>query len=158
MKGVGEERAQKKMINIRKWRHRYRQPRQQQCCADGTESAVHLSREEGERGSKRRSHRRVGCQGARCHGPIRDDDVREGGREDEVGARAEWDRREHGHDPGYALVRREGKPEEREWYEHAAHLPHQEAKLRRRFSAMLFFVLAVLPFVVRQCQLLLEWN
>src|SRR6266702_123089 len=76
-----------------------------------------------------------------------DDDVREGGREDEVGASAERDGREHRHDPVHPAIRRERQPEERDGHQHAPLLPHPESELRRRlFLAVRVFVPAVPPW------------
>ena len=131
-------------VHIRKWRHRSRQPSQKQRRAYGAQSAVHLPGKQRKRRRECRPHRRVACQRARSERPVRDDDVRERRREDEVRARAEWDRREHGHDPGRALVRRESKREERKRYQDAADLSHQETELCRRISTVHFFVHSVL--------------
>ena len=131
-------------IHIRKWCHRCCQPSQEQRRAHGAESAVHLPGEQRKRRRERRTHRRVACQRARSERPVRDDDVGERRRKDEVGARAEWDRREHGHDPGRAVVRRESEREERKRYEDAAYLSHQETELRWRIFTVHFFVPSVL--------------
>ena len=49
-------------------------------------------------------------------GSVCDDNINEGGYKDEVGSRVDRDRCEHRHDLGCIPVRRESKPEEREWY------------------------------------------
>jgi len=131
-------------MHIRKWCHRSRQPSQEQRRAYGAESAVHLPGKQRKRRRERRPHRRVACQRARGERPVRDDDVRERRREDEVRARAEWDRREHGHDPGRAVVCRESEREERKWYEDAAYLAHQETELCWRISTVHFLVHSIL--------------
>lgn len=140
---------EREMIYARNWGHHRRQPRQQQRRADGAERTVHLSREQGERCCERGTHSRVTRQGDRCHRPVSDDDVREGRGEDKVSSRSEWDRSEHGHDPGHAAMRREGKPEKRERHEHTTYLSHQETELRWWFSAMFLFIPTVLPLVVK---------
>jgi hypothetical protein len=106
---------------------------------------VHLPREEGERRRERRAHRGIACERERRDRSIRDDDVREGGREDKVGARAERDRRKHRHDPVHAAVSRECEPEEREGDEHPTHLSHQETEFCGWVLAMRVFVSTVPP-------------
>lgn len=137
--GRGEQK-----MNIRKWRHRSRQPSQEQRRTHGAESAVHLPGKQRKRRRECRAHRRVARQRARSERPVRDDDVGERRREDEVGARAEWNRREHGHDPGHAVVSRESEREERKRHEDAAYLSHQQTELCWRISTMYFLVPSVL--------------
>ena len=99
------------VLYIREWGHRSHQSCQEHRCPDRTERAVHLPGEERESRRERRAHCRVARQCDRRERSVRDDDVREGGREDEVGACAERDRGEHRHDPVRAAVRRECEPE-----------------------------------------------
>ncbi len=98
--------------DLREWCHHGRQPRQQRRRADRTEPVVHLPREQRERRGEDRAHRRVARERGRRDRPVRVDDVRHGGCEDEVGGRAERDCREYRHDPMHAAVRCERQPEE----------------------------------------------
>jgi hypothetical protein len=78
---------------------------------------------------------------------MRDDDIREGGREDEVGASAKRDRREDWHDPVHTAIRREREPKKRYGHQHATNLAHPESELRRRLVlAVGVFVFVVPPW------------
>ena len=85
---------------------------------------------------------------------MRDNDVREGGREDEVGARAKRDRREHRHDPVHTDARRRKRePEKRDGHQHASNLSHPKPELRRRLVlAVDVFIFVVPPWGWGCCQ------
>jgi hypothetical protein len=132
-------------VDIREWGHHGRQPCQKHRCADRAERAVHAPSEKWERSCERRAHHRVARQSGRHERSVRDDNVCKGGREDEVGARAERDRREHRYDPVRLTVRRECEPEECQGNQHSAHLPHQETEFCWRVLVMRVYVPAVPP-------------
>ena len=132
-------------MSLREWRHRGRYPRKQHCRADRAKRAVHLPREQRECRGDSRAHRRVARERECRDRPVRDDDVREGGREDEVGARAIRHRREHRHDPVHPAIRRERQPEKRDGHQHATHLPHPKSEFRRRLLVVGVLVTTVPP-------------
>jgi len=125
-------------MHMRKWCHHGRQANQEQRRAYGAESAVHLPGKQRKRRRERRPHRRVARQRARSERPVRDDDVRERRRGDEVRSR-----RENWYDPGRAVVRRESEREERKRYEDAVYLYHQETELCWRISTVVHSILSL---------------
>ena len=112
------------MHHLRKWRHNGGKPRQQRCRANCAEFVIHLPRKQRERGSEDCAHRGIAREGRHRGGLVRVNDVRHGGREDEVSGRAERDRRKYRHDPMHFAVRRERQPEEPDRRQHGANLPH----------------------------------
>jgi len=98
---------------------------------------IHLSGKQREHCGKRGAHNAIACHRGRCNRSIRDNEIRERGREDEIRSCAKWHRRDNGRNPVNMFICGEGQAEEADRDEYPTDLAHYETELRRRIAILL---------------------